>query len=227
LETQLEIALEIGAGHIETVCSFNLGLTEYSLGLPEEGLRRIAHAVKLSRKLKMVRYTAHALLAEAVCWEDDDRAEQCAENSLTLFRQVQDRGGEAMALLCRGRVAVRRGETEKAMSILENAAELAREVSLPQVKAHALACRATLPGGDAARAAKVLAAEAQHIGVLTSMDAHFLLWQATRDEAHLKEAHRLLRELRDHAPEDCRDSMIRNVPLHREIMRAWEEQGGD
>jgi hypothetical protein len=33
--------------------------------------------------------------------------------------------------------------------------------------------------------------------------------------------------MRAHAPEDCRDSMIENVPLHRDIMKAWEEHGGD
>ena len=43
--------------------------------------------------------------------------------------------------------------------------------------------------------------------------------------AHLEEGHRLLRFMRDHAPEDCRDSMIENVPLHRDIMKAWEEHG--
>jgi hypothetical protein len=28
-----------------------------------------------------------------------------------------------------------------------------------------------------------------------------------------------------HGAEDCRTSMIENVPLHRDIMRAWEEYG--
>jgi hypothetical protein len=45
------------------------------------------------------------------------------------------------------------------------------------------------------------------------------------NRAHLAEAHRLLRHLHDHAPEDCRDSAMENVPLHREIMRAWDEHG--
>jgi hypothetical protein len=33
--------------------------------------------------------------------------------------------------------------------------------------------------------------------------------------------------LRDHAPEEYRGSMIENVPLHRNVMKAWEEHGGD
>jgi len=57
------------------------------------------------------------------------------------------------------------------------------------------------------------------------MEARFLLWRATDDPAHLAEAHRLLRHLRDHAPEEYRETMIENVPLHRDIMAAWEEHG--
>ncbi|MHC4551071.1 MAG: hypothetical protein ACYTEZ_20160 [Planctomycetota bacterium] len=45
--------------------------------------------------------------------------------------------------------------------------------------------------------------------------------------ASAHEARWLLDFLRDHSPEDCHDSMIENVPLHRNIMKAWEEHGGD
>ena len=51
------------------------------------------------------------------------------------------------------------------------------------------------------------------------------LWELTQDQTHLTEAHRLLEHPRDHAPEDCRDSMIENVSLYRDIMKAWEEHG--
>ena len=37
--------------------------------------------------------------------------------------------------------------------------------------------------------------------------------------AHLA-AHRLLSHLRDHAPEEHRETMIENVPLNRDIHRA-------
>ena len=30
---------------------------------------------------------------------------------------------------------------------------------------------------------------------------------------------------RDHSPEEYRDTMLQNVPLHRDIMKAWEEHG--
>ena len=57
------------------------------------------------------------------------------------------------------------------------------------------------------------------------MQARFLLSKATGDSAHLEEAHRLLCHLRDHAPAEYRETMIENVPLHRDIVQAWEEHG--
>ncbi len=57
------------------------------------------------------------------------------------------------------------------------------------------------------------------------MEARFLLFKATRDATHLEEAHRLLTHLRDHAPEEYRETMITNVPLHRDIAAAWKEHG--
>ncbi len=56
------------------------------------------------------------------------------------------------------------------------------------------------------------------------MRARFLLFKATSDRDHLAEAHRLLVFARDHAPEEYRETMIENVPLHRDIVAAWEEK---
>ncbi len=32
-------------------------------------------------------------------------------------------------------------------------------------------------------------------------------------------------EVREHAPEEYRDSMLQDVPLNRDIMKAWEAHG--
>jgi hypothetical protein len=58
------------------------------------------------------------------------------------------------------------------------------------------------------------------------MQARFLLWKATNAPTHLEEAKRLLDFARDHAPEEYRETMIANVPLHRDIMAAWEARAG-
>jgi hypothetical protein len=43
--------------------------------------------------------------------------------------------------------------------------------------------------------------------------------------SHLAEAKRLLDYRVEHAPEEYHGSMLKNVPLHHEIMEAWEEHG--
>ena len=60
---------------------------------------------------------------------------------------------------------------------------------------------------------------------LSRTDIRFLAWKATCDAAHLEEANRLLCDLRDHAPEEYRETMIENVPLHRDILAAGKEAG--
>jgi len=64
------------------------------------------------------------------------------------------------------------------------------------------------------------------VGHSQRMDARFLLWKATSDSEHLEEAKRLLDHLVEHAPEECRESMLQNVWPNREIMEAWAERGG-
>jgi hypothetical protein len=57
------------------------------------------------------------------------------------------------------------------------------------------------------------------------MEARFQVFRATRDRAHLAEAKRLLDQFVAHAPADCRESMLANVRLHREIAAAAKEAG--
>ena len=45
------------------------------------------------------------------------------------------------------------------------------------------------------------------------------------DTAHLAESWRLLQHLRDHAPEESRETVMTRVSLHREIAAAAKEAG--
>jgi hypothetical protein len=69
-----------------------------------------------------------------------------------------------------------------------------------------------------------LAAHEGHAGMQAAMEARFLLWQATRDPAHLAEAKRLLDFVVERAPPECRETMLANVRLHREIAAAWRAE---
>jgi tetratricopeptide (TPR) repeat protein len=222
---QREIALEIGAGHVEAISTMNLGAIDCHLGRMEEGRRWISEGVALAGKLSMVRSEALGLLSEASWAEDPEFGWKAANDVLATMRKISDRAGEASALLSVGIWADRRGDQRAAIEALEQAAEIAREGSQVQVEVAALAYRAKLPGGDAAAARRVLTESGGSAGCLGEMEARFRLWQATGDEKELAQSHSLLAQLRETAPEDCRDSMIENVPLQREIMQAWQEHG--
>ena len=118
-------------------------------------------------------------------------------------------------------------EVMSATTHLDEALLLAREVEDAEIALVASVRRALLPDGNVKSALAALAEyEPRASNSVHKMEARFGVWRLTKDWAHLEEAHRLLCYLRDHAPEDCRDSMIENVPLHRDIMKAWEEHGG-
>ena len=85
------------------------------------------------------------------------------------------------------------------------------------------------PGSDLESPART-ALEALHenearVGHAEKMEARFRLWELTNDKTHLIEAKRLLDFAVAHSPEEYRRSMLENVPLHRDIMKAWEEHG--
>ena len=83
-----------------------------------------------------------------------------------------------------------------------------------------------MPGGDPADAAENLARHEERLEHTAALEAHFLLWRATRVRDHLRAARGRLDYLVEHAPEEYRESMRKNVRLHREIMEAWAEHGG-
>ena len=85
--------------------------------------------------------------------------------------------------------------------------------------------RARLPAGDVDAALAALAEHEERVPHAGRMNARFRLWELTQDQTHLAEAHRLLDHMRANAPEEDRDSIIENVPLHRDIVKAWEEHG--
>ena len=55
------------------------------------------------------------------------------------------------------------------------------------------------------------------------MGACYSLWKATGERSYLEEARRLLEGIVEHAPEDYRRSIRETVPLHRNILAAYDE----
>ena len=62
--------------------------------------------------------------------------------------------------------------------------------------------------------------------IFDRMEARFALWKATENTEHLREAHLLLCLVRENSPPQHRQTLVAEVPIHREIQEASERQTG-
>jgi tetratricopeptide (TPR) repeat protein len=145
-------------------------------------------------------------------------------DSLALRREIGDAAGVAESLIALGDLQRRAGEVEAACGTLDEAVELLQDQGRRAEEALALALRCDLPGGDVTAAEDALrtAGDNEH-----SHRGWWMLWQATRDPAHLDQARRLLDEVLASAPPECREEMVVNVRVNREILAAWREEFGE
>ena len=172
----------------------------------------------------------HALECLGNVAEQQGEAEEARRlhvEALALWREISYTSGAATTLVALGRLEASQGHEQAATAHIGEALSLAEGLKDPNLILSATVERARLPGGDMEAALAALEEHEERVPHETRTEARFRLWELTQDKAHLEEAHRLLSFMRDHAPEDCRDSMIENVPLHKDIMRAWAEHGGD
>jgi tetratricopeptide (TPR) repeat protein len=221
----LEIAAATGDRHKTALFTTSLGALDLMLSRLESAEESLGQSLALAREAGMRREEASALFGLASAAEKEGNVEEARrlyESSLALYREIGEREGAAGVLIVLGRLDVEAEREEQAARYLNEAvASLQQGGDLGQrLICHAV--RARLPGNDAEVAEKMLAEQSDRRSVLDRLHAGNQLWLATGNRDHLEEAHRMLMVLRDNAPEEDRDSMIENVPLHRDIMRAWE-----
>jgi serine/threonine protein kinase/tetratricopeptide (TPR) repeat protein len=227
-ERYLALSREIGDRQGEAHATGTLGSYSRFLGRFGEAREHYERYLALSREIGDRWSEGFALerLAEVSAEEGDSAAaERRYAEALALRREIGHRVSEADTLLAGGAHLARQGRESEARADLDAALAIARETSLPGVELRATAQLATLPGGDVAAALAALSAHEGRAEMHEAMEARFLVWQATHDPTHLAEAKRRLDFLVEHAPHDCRESMLANVRLHREIAAAAREQG--
>lgn len=140
--------------------------------------------------------------------------------SIEVLRQVDDGVGRAGSLAAIGSLLLEEGKAGEAAPVLREALDLAREYEVHDtvvLAAVTLACAGGLESGAA------LAEYLRHEGRLrhaTRMEALYILYRTTGDRGRLDEAYRHLLTLRDHAPPEYRESILTEVPIHREIVAA-------
>jgi tetratricopeptide (TPR) repeat protein len=228
-ERYLAIAREIGArrGEIESLAS--LGTIRLLLGDLDEARERLEAGLALAREVGTRREEGRILLELSRVGEaegDAEGAARLAEDALAAQREADHRPGIASALAAFGRLLLGAGRFEEAEARLTEALELGRGLEDPATSVLASVLLALLPGAETDTTIAGLEPHEARLTHAGRMEARFLHWRATGHAPHLEEAHRLLREVRDHVPEEHRETMIANVPLHRDIVAAWEEHGG-
>ena len=221
----LALTKEVGAPRWEADAKLYLGALYGQLGSVERGLECVQHALASGRDTGEPAKEAAALSAQGKLAElkgELDEAERCYEQARALREKLGEPGNIVESLGDLGRCLRLQGRVDGARPHLEDTVTRARALGAVGPGLLALAELACLPDGDPAEALKALAADEARVGATDMTRCRFLLWQATGDRSHLEEAHRLLTFMLDHAPEEFRESMIENVPLHRDIMQAWE-----
>jgi tetratricopeptide (TPR) repeat protein len=228
-ERSLALAQEIEEPRAEEAAAQILGVVLGSLGRIAEAQQQCERSLAIARRLGDREFegsTLEVMARLATASGDVALAERLFADKLEVSRAMGDVGDEALGLLGRGQLFAQTGRTDLARADLEAGLALARGHSLAHVELSVLAFLATLPGGDADAALAAFAAHGERLDVKSLLVVRFHLWRATRDDTHLAEAKRLLDFLVEHAPADARESMIANVPFHRDVAAAWREQTG-
>jgi predicted ATPase/predicted Ser/Thr protein kinase len=227
-ERSLAVCVETGDRGYEARAAANLGVILEAFGRHDQAHAHYARSLEIAREIgdreieQLATGNLGSLLA-SLGRLDDARAH--AERSLAIVRETVSPTYEANALRILSRILVDQGLVAEGAERLREAWTVARRVGLPADELVAASGLASLPGGDIEVALAALAAHESRVGVLEGMISRFLLWQATRDPAHLAEAKRRLDFLVEHAPPDCRESMVANVRLHREIAESARAAG--
>ncbi len=225
-DRRLGIAREIGDRQGEAIAVFNLGALSMALGEVGEARGAFGASLAICRETRthvLEGHVLHGLAALAQEEGDWGGASDLASQALAV-RQKTGVAGVADSLVQLGESYCKNGNADEARSALQEAVDLLRQQHRKPELAHALSLLANLSDGDA-DAAEAALEEAEEAG--NTPQTRYYLWKATCNHEHLAEAKHLLDNLIEHAPEECRESMLKNVRLNREIMEAWEEHGGE
>jgi serine/threonine protein kinase/tetratricopeptide (TPR) repeat protein len=228
-ERSLALAREIGNRECEGISLLNLGFLQTELGLVEIARDSLNEALRVLREIGARRPEGYALQGLGFLAEhrgDVETARKLYEESLALRKEISYMSGVANMLVALGRLAVQQGDESAGIAYFDEALAVAEGLQSPDMILVATMERASLPGGDRDAAVAALSNLDLRAHHTWRVYVHYRIWELTEDRAHLDEAKRLLDLAVEHAPEDCRISMIENVPLHRDIVRAWEEQAG-
>ena len=227
-ERSVALAREIGYPRGEAIGSVNLGNVFLDLGRHVEAGVHLARALDLSRDIHASHVAAACRMTLAELASDQGRegdAEAGFSDAISQLDAVGDAALAADSRVALGALLAKSGHDDEARALLDAALAAAVEIEVPATETVALARLATLRGGDVAAAEAALARNEERLDVRSLMESRLALFRATGERAHLAAAKRVFDDILAHAPEDCREPMLANVRLHREIADACREAG--
>jgi serine/threonine protein kinase/tetratricopeptide (TPR) repeat protein len=229
MERGVALAREVSDSGTEATALVNLGPLVAELGDAERADDALDAALSVARASGARYQEGYALfeqgeLADAI--GDRPRAASLHERALALRREMGHRDGIAESALALARIRAAAGEIAAARAHLDEAAALSAELGLANFATLAAVYRAALPGGDAAAALASFAANESRMMLRERMEARWLLARVTGDASHAAEARRLLDQLVANAPPECREAMVRDVPLHRAVAESGDAPEG-
>jgi tetratricopeptide (TPR) repeat protein len=224
----LEVTRASGNRQSEAIALSNLSEALSRVGDFRGSAAAITECASVARMLALRRAERAVHQRLAALAYGDGRIVDAADHYVraeALTRELRSPAYLAEVLIDYGSFEASRGRTDDARRLLDEADVLVRDVDDPPLKTRIAAHRAALPGGDVAAARATFAENEPRIGPFERVDIRFALWRAAHDAADLAAAWKDLQFLRDHAPEENKETILTNVPLHREIAAAAKEAG--
>jgi tetratricopeptide (TPR) repeat protein len=224
-EASLATAVAVRARPRESIAEHNVANVYSDLGSMDAGGPHHERTIEIARQIGDRRGEGLGAFGLAECAErsgDLVKANTRYQTALGIFREIAHTPMVVDALVGLGRVQAGQQQMSTALESLESAFELSRQSALHGKEMLSSAWQSLLRQESAEEAEGLLAEHGSSMPFHDRIEGNFILWKATGNKNHLAEAHRLLLELREHAPEEYRESMIENVQLNREIMEAWE-----
>jgi tetratricopeptide (TPR) repeat protein/energy-coupling factor transporter ATP-binding protein EcfA2 len=227
-ERHLAITRETGNRHSEAIATGNLGNAYRQLGRLAEAREHIERYLAASRALGYRQGEAFALHTIGTVLRDAGELEACEERLVACLAVAEQIGHGHVCAATRhvmGSLRAAAGDAERARELLTAARDAARPIDVPGIDVLTRCELALLPGGDPQDALAAFAASAERLEAEERREAQMLLFRATGDRSHLREAKRLLDEALAGVPAEYHETMRANVRVNREIVAACREQG--
>jgi tetratricopeptide (TPR) repeat protein len=223
------ISRETGDVEGEVSALLNLGASYLilgALGRSEELLRRAERTAAHVGARRMAGYAAARRVSLLSIREQFEDAEELCREVIGGWEEIEYEVGVTNMRATLGYILYRLGREEEAVRELDAVLEAEPEPTKDVHLLVPLCVRALLPGGDPDRAAAALEDLEERQEMELRVFCHLQLYLARGDRSHLERGYRTLMQMRDHAPKEYRETMLTEVPVHREVVEAYRRAFG-